>query len=69
MYVVDEDEMALATGMYELPTTVDEFLALIVKHHRYFVWFLLSFLILEITFSGSSYATNQHIEEVANKER
>jgi len=50
--------------MYDLPNTVDSFLELILKHQRYFAWFLFSFLILEITFSGSSYGRTQHVDEV-----
>jgi len=62
--VVDEDEIALVTGMYELPNTVDSFLELILKHQRYFAWFLLLFFVLEMTFNASSYGTNQHVDEV-----
>lgn len=64
VYVVDEDEIALVSGMYELPTRVDSFIEMILRHQKYFAWYLFIFLVIEVTFSGSSYGRDQRIEEV-----
>jgi hypothetical protein len=48
LYIVDDDEIALYAGFYDLPTTVDEFLALYLRHQRYFVIFLVFFMLYEL---------------------
>lgn len=48
LYVVDDDEIALYSGFYDLPNTIDEFLDLYVRHQRYFTIFLVVFLIVEV---------------------
>jgi len=50
IYIVDDDEIALYAGFYDLPTDIDEFLNLYLKHQRYFTIFLVVFLIMEILF-------------------
>ena len=47
LYVVDDDEIALYSGFYDLPNTIDEFLDLYVRHQRYFTIFLVVFLLVE----------------------
>jgi len=50
LYIVDDDEIALYSGFYELPTDVDEFLKLFQRHQRYFACFLVLILITETMF-------------------
>mmetsp|Transcript_18276 Transcript_18276/g.15931 ORF Transcript_18276/g.15931 Transcript_18276/m.15931 type:complete len:138 (+) Transcript_18276:81-494(+) len=47
LYIVDDDEIALYSGFYELPTRVDDFLGLFMRHQRYFVVFLTFMMIIE----------------------
>lgn len=49
LYVVDDDEIALYSGLYDLPNNLDEFLDLYLKHQRYFLFFLVFSLIIQIT--------------------
>jgi len=50
IYVVDDDEIALYAGFYDLPIEIDEFLNLYLRHQKYFTIFLVIMLILDTLF-------------------
>jgi hypothetical protein len=60
LYVVDDDEIALYSGFYELPTQVDDFLSLLFRQQRYFMIFLFVMLLIELSFIHYAYT---HMEE------
>ena len=47
---MDDDEIALYSGFYELPSDIDDFLHLFLRHQRYFLCFLVLILVLETIF-------------------
>lgn len=64
LYVVDDDEIALYSGFYDLPNTIDEFLDLYVRHQRYFTIFLVVFLLIEVGLEVLAYL---HGDETAEQ--
>lgn len=67
LYVVDDDEIAFYSGMFELPTHVDDFLHLFLKHQRYFSFFLFSVMIIESLLCLYGYFDRERaIEQVTN---
>jgi hypothetical protein len=65
VYVVDDDEIALYTGFYDLPTRVDDFLDLFNRHQKYFVGFLVIMFFTEIALLYSAYIkTDQAVVQV-----
>jgi hypothetical protein len=64
LYVVDDDEIALYSGFYDLPNTIDEFLDLYVRHQRYFTIFLVVFLLVEVGLEVLAYL---HADETAEQ--
>lgn len=63
MYVVDDEEIALYTRSHDLPTRVEDFVELILKHQRYFAFFLLFFFFIEVIFGFLLYGQTDRDEE------
>lgn len=65
MYVVDDDEIAFYSGVFELPTHVDDFVHLFLKHQRYFIGFLFITLFTETALATFGYMNrDKAIEQV-----
>lgn len=59
LYVVDDDEIAFYSGFFELPSHVDDFLSLFMKHQRYFGFFLSFLFVFEIILGFFAFAAKE----------
>ena len=57
MYVVDEDEIALISEIQPLPTHVDGFVQELLKHQKYFSWFMCALFFFDFIYSASSWSS------------
>jgi hypothetical protein len=55
---VDDDEIALYSGFYEIPTRVDDFMNLLFRQQRYFMIFLFVMMLIELGFIHNAF-TNE----------
>jgi len=55
LYVVDDDEIAFYAGVFDLPSQVDEFLSLFLKHQKNFSLFLASLFLIEVLLGVFAY--------------
>jgi len=59
LYVVDDDEIAFYSGFFEIPSNVDDFLTLFIKHQKYFAMFLSFLFIFEIILGFFAYVDRE----------
>lgn len=55
VFVVDDDEIAVYSGFYELPSRIDEFLDLLFRHQRNFIIFLFTITLLAVFLCWRAY--------------
>jgi len=56
VYVVDEDEIALISEIQPLPTHVDEFVEELLRHEKYFFWYICALFSFDFLYSASSWS-------------
>ena len=63
VYVVDDDEIAFYAGVFDLPSQVDEFLSLFLKHQKYFAMFLSFLFSIEVLLGVVAYFDKERAVE------